>query len=170
MRNRKSFVTLVKETKNKNNIGINRFADYLSLILVDESNDWVKLPEFRDYCVNKVGEIMRCDGKILTAFPRGHNKYMMVRIQINNKAHWVSIHRAVATAFIPNPEKKPMVNHIDGNKLNNHVDNLEWVTASENQKHAYRTGLRKPNHERNSGIFLKGSNVNPKYQKERIEE
>lgn len=128
------------------------------------------MPEFNDYSVNKVGEIMRYDGKILTAFPRGHNKYMTVRIQINNKAHWVSIHRAVATAFVPNPYNKPMVNHIDGNKLNNHVDNLEWVTASENQKHAYRTGLRKPNQERNSGMFLKGSNVNPKSQKERMEE
>ena len=47
--------------------------------------------------------------------------------------------------FIPNPLKKPQVNHIDGNKINNDLKNLEWVTQSENQLHAYATGLQKVN-------------------------
>jgi len=56
------------------------------------------------------------------------------------RKYW-RLHRLVATIFIPNPENKPFVNHIDGNKLNNAVNNLEWVTHQENMNHAKETGL-----------------------------
>lgn len=67
-----------------------------------------------------------------------------VELWKDNKRKVMMIHRLVAETFIPNPEGKPQVNHIDGNRMNNCVDNLEWVTCSENSKHAYRTGLSKP--------------------------
>lgn len=60
-----------------------------------------------------------------------------------NKKKNIKIHRAVAETFIDNPEGKPAINHIDGNKLNNDVSNLEWVTFSENTRHAVSHGLQK---------------------------
>ena len=70
------------------------------------------------------------------------NGYAYVSIVSHGKRSKVSVHRLVAACFIPNPENKPCVNHIDGNKSNNNVDNLEWSTFSENIKHSWDSGLR----------------------------
>ncbi len=68
--------------------------------------------------------------------------YLGIRISKDGTAKGFKIHRLVANAFIPNLENKPTVNHIDGNKKNNAVCNLEWATHSENARHAYNTGLQ----------------------------
>lgn len=72
-----------------------------------------------------------------------YDGYNRVNLCMNGKAESVSIHSLVAKAFIPNPDNKPQINHIDGNKDNNCVSNLEWVTGKENIHHAISTGLRK---------------------------
>lgn len=71
-------------------------------------------------------------------------RYGTVRYIENGRQKMAYIHRLVAGAFIPNPYNLPQVNHIDGNKLNNAVSNLEWVTASKNVQHAYEIGLSNP--------------------------
>ena len=69
------------------------------------------------------------------------NGYYHVDLCKNGTITNFPVHRIVASAFIPNPEGLKVVNHIDGNKLNNNVSNLEWVTYQENHWHARRTGL-----------------------------
>ena len=71
------------------------------------------------------------------------NGYRRIHVSYKGVSHKFLVHRLVAEAFIPNPENKPCVNHIDGNKLNNCVKNLEWCDNSHNQQHAYDVGLKK---------------------------
>lgn len=69
--------------------------------------------------------------------------YFVVQLSKNGKEIHKSVHRLVADAFIPNPENKPQVNHIDGDKQNNKVSNLEWVTNAENILHSFKNLGRK---------------------------
>lgn len=67
--------------------------------------------------------------------------YKFVDLHINNKIKKIAVHRLVAMHFLDNTNNLPMVNHIDGNKTNNSVDNLEWCSGDYNMKHAVETGL-----------------------------
>lgn len=87
--------------------------------------------------------------------PIGSWGYKVVSLTVDGKSKSILVHRLVATAFIPNPENKPQVNHIDGNKLNNRADNLEWVTQKENIQHAFGTGLNR---------CIRVKNLKPVYQ------
>ena len=75
----------------------------------------------------------RLKGKML-AQSTGVQGYQLVPLGHNNQSR--RVHQLIAKTFIPNPDNKPMVNHIDGNVKNNRVDNLEWCTNKENQVHA----------------------------------
>lgn len=70
--------------------------------------------------------------------------YKRVALHKEGKQKRFFVHRLVGLCFIDNPENKPVINHIDGDKANNYVENLEWVTRSENDIHAFDTGLRAP--------------------------
>lgn len=80
-------------------------------------------------------------GKIIS--PNTNNRgYLYLCLCKDNNHHWFAkVHRLIAITFLPNPNHLSDVNHKDGDKLNNKVDNLEWCSHSENQKHALRTGL-----------------------------
>ena len=71
------------------------------------------------------------------------NGYMRCQIWINNKSKMISQHRILAEYFIENKMNKPQVNHINGVKSDNRIENLEWVTQSENGKHSFSNGLQK---------------------------
>lgn len=94
------------------------------------------------YQVSSSGKVKRLSGfqskneRVLKEINNG-NGYMGVSLCKGSKPVRVYIHRLVAQAFIPNPENKPQVNHIDGNRGNNELSNIEWVTSSENHHHKY---------------------------------
>jgi hypothetical protein len=103
----------------------------------------IKLKDFPNHYIDKNGNVINIlRNKILS--PSITKKgYLRVHIMHNKKEAHFFIHRLLALAYIENPLNKPFINHIDGNKLNNVLSNLEWCTNSENIKHAYDNGLIK---------------------------
>lgn len=94
------------------------------------------------YEVSNLGNV-RSSKTLKKLKPLINKGYKVVGIIENNQRKTRTIHRLVAKAFIPNPQNKREVNHIDGNKNNNCIDNLEWVTPKENMAHSRLTGLNK---------------------------
>lgn len=116
---------------------------------------WRNIPGFNDYySISNFGRV-RSNGKILKGkiYPRlirslgiTHHGYLSVGLNMNSKSKGLLVHRLVAISFVRNPDNKPFINHIDGDKKNNHYSNLEWCTQSENVIHALKAGLWTPSH------------------------
>ena len=104
--------------------------------------DWKTLKENPNYAISSKGNLKNLKKGTVRKLKLGTNGYLNTSITINKKVKTVYIHRLVAQYFIPNPYNKEQVNHIDCNKANNNVENLEWCTQSENNKHIYKMGRK----------------------------
>lgn len=104
---------------------------------------WVKLEINDNYSINELGEIRNTTtSHIKKPTLNKNNKYFMVDLYKNNNRVKTPVHRLVAKAFIPNPENKPTVDHKDGDRQNNSVDNLRWATYSEQNSRFNESGVR----------------------------
>jgi len=99
------------------------------------------IKKYNDYLVSSDGKIYRNEKEL--KLHENSKGYLRFPCSVNGKVKQMLVHRVVAELYIPNPENKPQVNHIDGNKHNNNINNLEWCTNRENQNHAIKLGLKK---------------------------
>ena len=118
-----------------------------------------RIPFASNYIVSNKGEVFsRHIGRTrLTKIKGGYLRVTLVCDDVKLRSFLV--HRLVAMLYLSNPENKPEVNHKDGNKENNNVDNLEWVTREENQQHAFSNGLNDNTGENNGRALLTEEDV-----------
>lgn len=108
------------------------------------------------------GKYFKYYPEIILKLTSDKDGYLCITLHKDGKAKSFKVHRLVAEAFIPNPDNKPTVNHKNGDKTKNYVDNLEWMTNKENTAHARRTGLMKENqYGKNNYMYGKYGKDNP---------
>lgn len=105
---------------------------------MDIIEEWKDIDDFEGiYKISNLGNVKNLKtNKLLKGSPKGKSNledYLRVVLHHSNKKKTITIHKLVATAFIPNPENKPFIDHINRNKMDNKVSNLRWATKSENQ-------------------------------------
>ncbi len=104
---------------------------------LDEAKEWNKINEFPMYSISKDGDVRNDKtGKLKKVYHDKHG-YLCCKLYDNYRNREMKVHRLVAQAFISNPDNKPYINHINGVKDDNRIENLEWCTASENNYHAW---------------------------------
>lgn len=99
------------------------------------------MKELFGYLVSDRGEVFNKHGRKLKHFDNGRG-YRIVSLRVDGKSRVYGVHRLVAMAYIPNPEGLSDVDHIDGDRTNNVVENLRWLSHSDNIKHSYSSGRR----------------------------
>lgn len=101
-----------------------------------DEEEWRPIEGYANYMVSSYGNVKNANKKASNLLkPSNNGGYLQVGLSQNSKRYCASVHQLVARAFIPNPENKDQINHKDKNPLNNHVSNLEWCTALENNRH-----------------------------------
>ena len=106
---------------------------------MSEVETFVEIEGFDNYEVSNLGKVRNIKSGRIIKPQLTHNGYLVHALCENNKRKNLYLHRIIATAFIDNPGEKPQVNHIDENKTNNDLSNLEWCTVKENNIHGTRT-------------------------------
>lgn len=125
--------------------------------------EWKPIKDFEGYFINELGQvksIRRYKGskEIILKGSKNQQGYKTISMIKNGKVYTKTLHRLLMETFKPNEDNLPCINHIDGNILNNSLENLEWCTYGHNEKEAYRLGLKKPRINRKKVMKLDKNN------------